>query len=567
MSIVYGILIAIQLKKTLIIPRLPVDESFLLSGANWIDGYLPFSKIYDLDLLNTFLRQRNVEVWEVDEILKVDFYQPQCQNQDFQTCQNQVYKNTGNTNAPIDFGCTFPSKLFTKSFLFENEYLIKQILENLTPADQFDQLVKKIVTNIKQQSSYAEYNVLHLRTEKDFIAKCKDKKNIGNGEIRDNCIQNQESIGFHLGMKNFQLSTPIYIVSGTPIPESKFYNAVIQDLQLYGFSSTFDFFQLETLNATQFPPQIRSLVDYFVAIEAEKFVGNSQSFFSELLILERQLFGKWSSYYNSGNIPSSKIIPLFKMPLIIYSRCQNLDYFKSSPLIALRSAVYFGNVETYLYCFTSIDQTVENLLKSLDVTIIQKKEVEQFVKMFDQLEDIKTVSVISMLPYFDQYNHVLFVGPKTIIRKPVDLDEFNVPFPNELSTFFFEDQSFSGVMIANTFFIRKGISASGVKFMDILLSEKIGRQRNNKMLQQIENLNLKVDPGIIVYNQLLISDLEVFLVSGFCSSKIYLDCGRIIRNGCQCIIEYLLLSMDPQLYPHTLTYCNRHLQKSGEQML
>ena len=59
-----------------------------------------------------------------------------------------------------------------------------------------------------------------------------------------------------------------------------------------------------------------ALLDYFLAMRADKFLGNSVSSFAAMLILERRHAGLWSSSYNGGNLPFEPFIPLFKLPWV-----------------------------------------------------------------------------------------------------------------------------------------------------------------------------------------------------------------------------------------------------------
>lgn len=55
-----------------------------------------------------------------------------------------------------------------------------------------------------------------------------------------------------------------------------------------------------------------ALLDFHVALASEKFMGNSVSSFTALLIYERSHAGKWAGYYNGGNIPLDDFIPVLR---------------------------------------------------------------------------------------------------------------------------------------------------------------------------------------------------------------------------------------------------------------
>ena len=55
----------------------------------------------------------------------------------------------------------------------------------------------------------------------------------------------------------------------------------------------------------------RLQVDYYLALDAHQFVGNSVAVADALLIMERWHAGRYATYYNGGNIPLEAHIPLF----------------------------------------------------------------------------------------------------------------------------------------------------------------------------------------------------------------------------------------------------------------
>ena len=53
-------------------------------------------------------------------------------------------------------------------------------------------------------------------------------------------------------------------------------------------------------------------VDYYLALGARQFVGNSASTYSALAIMERWQRESFASYYNGGHIPLEAFLPLYK---------------------------------------------------------------------------------------------------------------------------------------------------------------------------------------------------------------------------------------------------------------
>lgn len=55
----------------------------------------------------------------------------------------------------------------------------------------------------------------------------------------------------------------------------------------------------------------RALVDYYLGLEAERFVGNSVSTFTAFIMLERQWLGRYSGHYNGGSVPLAIFFPWY----------------------------------------------------------------------------------------------------------------------------------------------------------------------------------------------------------------------------------------------------------------
>ena len=90
-------------------------------------------------------------------------------------------------------------------------------------------------------------------------------------------------------------------------------------------------------------------VDYYMALAADKFIGNSVSSFSAMIILERQRHDAWASYYNGGNVPLSEVLPLYQLPWVFTynSWSSPYDYMLKA---AVRSGLDHGHGRLKPYC-------------------------------------------------------------------------------------------------------------------------------------------------------------------------------------------------------------------------
>ena len=72
--------------------------------------------------------------------------------------------------------------------------------------------------------------------------------------------------------------------------------------------------------------EIRAAIEYFLALQADKFIGNSVSTLSALVMLQRQKLNRWSAQYNRGPIPLSKFVPGYRLPWVFTIRGSSSAY-------------------------------------------------------------------------------------------------------------------------------------------------------------------------------------------------------------------------------------------------
>ena len=87
-------------------------------------------------------------------------------------------------------------------------------------------------------------------------------------------------------------------------------------------------------------------VDYYLALKSDKFIGNSVSTFSALLLLERQRQEAWASYYNGGNVPLSASLPLYQLPWVFTYNSWSFQYDYMLKA-AVRSGLHHGTLKPY----------------------------------------------------------------------------------------------------------------------------------------------------------------------------------------------------------------------------
>lgn len=87
----------------------------------------------------------------------------------------------------------------------------------------------------------------------------------------------------------------------------------------------------------------RALLEYELALRAAKFVGNSASTFSALLIWERP---GWSSYYNLGDVPLMEFLPFLQVPWVFPYSTRAAPYNYTIKM-AVTSALATGTIKPF----------------------------------------------------------------------------------------------------------------------------------------------------------------------------------------------------------------------------
>eukprot|EP01026_Neomeris_dumetosa_P027887 TRINITY_DN22636_c0_g1_i1.p1 TRINITY_DN22636_c0_g1~~TRINITY_DN22636_c0_g1_i1.p1 ORF type:complete len:549 (+),score=41.53 TRINITY_DN22636_c0_g1_i1:37-1647(+) len=458
-SILYAVLIAMTLDKTLVLPRLPLDgtqeeDAVFVDGTN--GNSERFSLVYDLDQFKAGLQSLDIQVWEIDEVPGAQFYDAKCDGLDLNACTQKLLDETQNSKLPIVFGCTFPTDLITKTFLLQNERQVKLILKHLNPATKYAHLIEDLISKIKTRGKDGKFNLVHARAERDWVDHCKTWEHIPDGVVRDNCMNNTESIGQQLSLKKVDSGIPLYVAIQSSQAEPRLLQRIIQNIKFYGYRHTLlkeDIAQDQAM--WNLPREIGALVDFYVAMQAEKFIGNSVSSFSALILLERQFQDKWSSYYNSGNIPMSVFLPFYKIPWVFYSKCEDPEKVERFVFMGLQSARLFGKLQVFLYCIGKIDSKIQELIEANNIALFPRQRVGRYIEDQDKLEDISLLGGLVMLEELLPYNYVVFSGPKIYVRKQVTLDDFFSPLPDKIASYHLQDQTFTGIILVNTNFIQK----------------------------------------------------------------------------------------------------------------
>eukprot|EP01025_Chloroclados_australasicus_P054071 TRINITY_DN6405_c0_g1_i1.p1 TRINITY_DN6405_c0_g1~~TRINITY_DN6405_c0_g1_i1.p1 ORF type:complete len:769 (-),score=34.50 TRINITY_DN6405_c0_g1_i1:335-2494(-) len=447
LGIIYGVIMAAQLNRTMIIPQ--VIQDGLQRRKENIAGNeqqtYPLGSQYNSDAFENILSKHDIQYGKDGGSLK-EYTKVSCDNiKNKDQCLKYLAAEFG-SQQKVFFQCPFPSISLSNSDIFKNKQLFIEALANLKPNGAFQAKLDQALVRLEYLSGQPKYNVLHVRMETDWIAHCERWQAINDGKIRDNCFTDTFSLGPHLRSKEVEVDIPLYIATNWNLVHDRIKDTVLSSLKEAGYEIVTKTSILLDL-IQDLKREELGLMDYFLALNSYKFVGNSVSTFSALVILERRSQGLWSTYYNGGNIPLSLMVPLYKLPWVFTynSWSTSLDYMLIG---AVRSALahgslkpycmYTGNKNASIYKWMSrqgveiivhrpswIIKLAESNTKSVNYSQVHShlySNTEGIVGTFQRID-------IPILPELMQYDFVLYTDTDVFFRGPVTLDSFPQPLP------------------------------------------------------------------------------------------------------------------------------------------
>eukprot|EP00798_Chlamydomonas_sp_ICE-L_P015288 gene15288-21372_t len=333
----------------------------------------------------------------------------------------------------------------------EDTEMMWVVLDSLYPAPHVAKVVKTVLDKLASINSKGHFNVVHLRIERDWLAHCWRWENLHDGIVRNNCMNNTEDIDNYLKVMGFTPSVPLYVASYWQDVDSRLNTSIMERLRLANYKVVTLPSIMGELDGT-LKREHRALMDYYIALSAHKFIGNSVSTFSAIAMLERRHHSRWAAYYNTGNVPITAFLRgLHRLPWVFTynSWSPSYDYMLK---VAVRSALKYKSVKPYCIFSGNKTSTIYQWLADHNVTLINHKPswgellVEKakenmkenvfhshLYKSADMLMSTFQRIDVSVVPMLNQYTYVLYTDADVCFRGPIGLDDFGLPLPNVLS--------------------------------------------------------------------------------------------------------------------------------------
>ena len=261
------------------------------------------------------------------------------------------------------------------------------------------------------------------------------------GIVRDNCFNNTLDVHKVLASMGFSTAAPLYVTAHWAGADPAASTAVVSGLLGAGYSV------VKAGEHAALPREQQALVEFEVAMAAERFIGNSASTFSALAIAQRRHSGKWAAYYNGGDVPLARVVPLFDIPWVFTFNSWSAGY---EPMLkaAVNSAARVGGIAPHCIYAGDAAAPVVAWMRAHGVRVIPHEPKWRAVlaelgrahaaanlrqsHLFASEELIVGTWQridLPLVPWLDQYTYVLFTDTDVLFRRPIGFHEFPMPLP------------------------------------------------------------------------------------------------------------------------------------------
>jgi len=480
LSIGFATTVAVHLKAKYIILPVLNSRGVQLNGVPVYNDSIAFSALFDQQHFSSIVNEKfGISVLShMNPKNYISYFtgkkRVKCLRQETtEKCFEKARKSTWR-KIVLHVECPFLSNLWDPNFLLRNEGAFSSIIASLQANSTHTDIAESIRQEILQRSGSECMNVLHVRIEEDWDFHCANFVSNKQMSFFDCFVTPAQIFAYAAELDFFQCSTYLAYDSHS-VSEYMLQQLNDERMKLDVKTFTFDDFSSIFPNLGR---EVRASIDQYISMKyAEKFMGNSISTFSALIIRNRRLEGKWASQYNRGEIPLARFIPGYRLPWIFAVRGEDraYDYMMHA---ALRSA----KLSTTLIPYCMIHPSEENyerttFLRKEGVNIIVHKpewegELLQILETTSPSEKARShlykfpKAVLGTYARLDipklsqllQYEHYLYTDTDIYFRKDISPLWRELILPSKIQMGYEDADHFpmnAGVIIASLPFMRK----------------------------------------------------------------------------------------------------------------
>lgn len=467
LSLIYGMIIAKRLARAVVLPSLIVDgvtkdsgrpvprargadpsddpdPSDPSSGPSSSAGgeadardfvTAPFEEVYDLQATLDALGRAGVQAMTEDEFKDMaDDAIPVRFSLTYAAVIDQVERFFEGQGRARYVSLECPLYKLAPAIMLEEEKFIRSMLLAFRPSKN---VMKHMATYTRRIGGAGPFNYLHLSIDKTWKKQCLswDAFSSSDGAERTNCFNNTLSIDKVLDSRSFEKDLPLFTVANWHAADPKLAKAVRKAASDAGYNV------VKSPSIKNLPREVEAMIEYELALKAERFLGNSVSTFSALAILQRRWEGQWAGYYNGGDVPLVMMMPIFDTPWVFTFNSWSPEYEEMAK-VAVTSARKQKHIAAY--CLFAGDETapIAAWFKKHNVTVIhqdpdwQDEFSEALSKSPNPLFPTTDAALstwqridIPNIPWLDQFTYVLYTDVDVYFRRTFSFHELPMPLP------------------------------------------------------------------------------------------------------------------------------------------
>lgn len=186
---------------------------------------------------------------------------------------------------------------------------------------------------------------------------------------RDDCFSNTANVHNILKSRRLNKEIPLYISANWQAADPAVAEAVLGNITASGYIVVTA--PNGMANGTEgggIPKEIAAMMEYELAMKAERFLGNSVEMFSALIIMQRRHKAKWAGHYNAEDIPLVMMMPLLSTPWVFTFNSWSPEY---EPLVkvAVKSASKQGHIKAHCIFAGDVKSPIAKWLNDHKVTV------------------------------------------------------------------------------------------------------------------------------------------------------------------------------------------------------
>lgn len=475
LDVVYLTTVAIALKPcSIVLPTFSKDGTQVDGKDAYASQRVQFEELFDLMSFTAFLAQQGVQIRD-NEHQEVSLETPCgiiCRRETpLAHCLSRI-KNGFPIScmvSSVHFEAPFLHGVWSTEFLYRygNDFL--RVLDQMRPSYRVEAKVNKVHSLFMQQSSKKCMHFIHARIEEDWHRHCLRwhphssqyayNCYVGFEEILNRVVELDivEECDFHLTYDKGRVKST---VDRNAIAQSAGVNLIEQpDSQ------------------DDEGREVKAAVQFFLAVRAEKFIGNSVSTLSALIILKRQLMNLWWTQYNRGPIPLASFVPGYRLPWV-FTVSGTDEKYDSMMKLAVESACAHTTLIPYAVIRPSeVSHQRTTWLRTQGVHIVISGSTwEQHVVQMLSRSSANDISAshlyrdsdatiatyarlqIAHLKELAHLEHILYTDVDVFFRKDILLLGNSVSLPDSIQMGFEEKNEYplnAGVFVASIPFLRE----------------------------------------------------------------------------------------------------------------